>query len=347
MSQPHCQRVIVEQFGGIENLKLITEPLPQPGPGQVLIRLTSIGMNHADLMARKGMYRLSSGDPPFSPGLEGGGIIEAIGTGVTTRKVGDRVIIAPDVPRLSAGGAGGTYRCHYVCAAEGTFLAPANIPDNQLGALWLPYLTAWGALVWKHNLQPGMIVAMPAASSAVALAAAQIVKKHGGTALGLTTRQSKVAAIKALPTCAYDHVIVTVGDDGKPLPWYKDIKTITNDHGIDVFFDPVAAGAYLETEIRCLAQHGSIYVYGLLGKPDKVDVTPLIRKHAAIRGWALTELVTAGRTHWQPGCEHILQGFADGSYKQHIAGEFKLSDVQNAQQVMETGQHIGKLVLTP
>lgn len=347
MSSLQQTRIIIEKFGGIENLKVLNEPLPQPRPGEVRIQLTCIGMNHADLMARKGLYRLASGDPPFTPGLEGGGIIDMVGEGVSTRKVGDRVVIAPDVPRLAAGGAGGTYRSHYPCPAEGTFLAPANLPDDQLGALWLPYLTAWGALIWKHGIKPGQFVAMPAASSSVALAAAQIVKKHGGIAIGLTTSQGKVEAIKALPGCAFEHVVVTVGPDGQPTQWFKDLKRITADHGVDVFFDPVAAGAYLDTEIKCLAQHGCIFVYGLLGKVDKVDVTPLIRKHAAIRGWALAELVAAGRSAWLPGCEHILAGFADGSYRQHIGGSFKLADVRHAQEEMEKGKHIGKLVMIP
>jgi NADPH:quinone reductase-like Zn-dependent oxidoreductase len=83
------KRVVVRQFGDVDQLDVLDEPTPQPGRGQVLVRLTSIGMNHADLMARRGEYRLSSGDPPFTPGLEGGGVIEAVGADVSDPRSGD------------------------------------------------------------------------------------------------------------------------------------------------------------------------------------------------------------------------------------------------------------------
>ncbi len=348
MTQPLMKKVVVEQFGGLEQLQLRSMELPEPDPGDVRIRLTSIGMNHADLMARQGQYRLSSGDPPFSPGIEAGGVIDAVGRDVKDRKPGQRVVVSPDAPRTGAGGRGGTYASHYFCSPQQTYLAPDKLPDEQLGTLWLPFLTAWGCLIWKHGgIKPGMFVAMPAASSSVALAAAQIVKKHGGTTIGLTTSVSKVAQLREMDASDFDHVVVTRDPNGQPCPWFKDLKRITGDHGVDLFFDPVAAGPYLESEIRSLAQFGTVYVYGLLGEAGKVDVTPLIRKHGAIRGWALTELVTAGREQFDVGCRHILEGFADGSYRQHVDATFKLDEVRHAQETMEKGKHIGKLVLVP
>ena len=150
------------------------------------MQVTSIGMNHAELMARRGEYRLTSGDPPFTPGLEAGGIIDALGEGVTAPQIGQRVVVGVDAPRLGSAG-GGTYRSQYICNADQAVPAPDALSDDQLGAIWLAYLTAWGCLVGEQNIQPGDIVAMPAASSSVALAAAQIVKNHGGIAIGLTS----------------------------------------------------------------------------------------------------------------------------------------------------------------
>ncbi|MCC7146077.1 MAG: zinc-binding dehydrogenase [Phycisphaeraceae bacterium] len=352
MSQT-MKKVLVEQFGGIEQLKLVDQPLPQPGPGQVRVKLTSIGMNHADLMARRGEYRIASGDPPFTPGLEGGGVIEAVGPQVGDRAVGQRVILSPDAPRLAASGGeksglgGGTYRTHYLCPAAQTMLAPPAIPDDQLGALWLPYLTAWGCLVWKQNLKPGQIVALPAASSSVALAAAQIARALGAKTIGLTTSPQKRDTIMALPSCAFDQIITTRESDGADRPWYKDLKAATDGRGVDVFFDPVAAGAYLDSEIRCLAPHGTVWVYGLLGKPGVVNVTPLIRLHAAIRGWAVAEIVAAGPQAFAPACRAILDGFADGRFKQELGGRYPLAEVGRAHEEMERGRHIGKLVLIP
>ncbi|WP_432797372.1 alcohol dehydrogenase catalytic domain-containing protein [Poriferisphaera sp. WC338] len=345
------KQVIVNEFGPVENLLTEETDIPKPSQGEVLIRLTSVGMNHADLLARKGLYKIASGEPPFTPGIEGGGIIESVGSNISSFTKGDRVTLTPDAPRAAAGGYGGTYRQYYCVPASKVIPVPAEIPDDQLGALWLPYLTAWGCLIWKHNIKPGNIVAIPAASSSVALAAAQIAKKHGCKTIGLTTSKDKIEKIKSLPGVNYDHIVLThdKDDDGKRtmLPWHKEMRTLTEGKGVNIFFDPVASGSYLNTEIKCLAQFGVVYVYGLLGAPDTVDVTPLIRKFASITGWVLGELMFAGEDVWMPGCKHILEGFADGSYKQHVDKAYALSDVQQAHTEMQRGTHIGKLVLIP
>jgi len=90
-----------------------------------------------------------------------------------------------------------------------------------------------------------------------------------------------------------------------------------------------------------------VWVYGLLGQPGNVDVTPLIRKHASLRGWSLSELIEAGDTTYRPGCEHILKQIAAGHYRQRMAGTYALDDVKRAHTEMEQGRHIGKLALVP
>jgi len=341
----------VEQFGGPEMLMVRDVALTEPGPGQVVVRLTSIGMNHADLLARQGLYKIASGEPPFTPGLEGGGVIDAVGAGVDSARLGHRVILSPAATRRAADGFGGTYRSHYLANADMAMPAPDAISDEQLGALWLSYLTAWGCLVLRQNIEPGQIVALPAASSCVALAAAQIVKQHGAMAIGLTSREQKVQTLRELDACAFDHIVVTHeesdGQRGEMTKWHRQIKEITEGRGVDVFLDPVAAGAYLNTEILCLAPGGTIWVYGLLGKADVVDVVPLIRKSGAIRGWMVAELVAEGPQAWEPGCRHILDGFTAGHYRQHIDTVFNLSDARQAHVTMEKGQHVGKLVIVP
>ena len=332
-------RVIVKGFGGVEHLALEERPDPVPAPGEVVIRLTSIGMNHAELMARRGEYRLVSGNPPFTPGLEGGGVIVAVGAEVRDRAVGQRVILTLDAP-ASRGLGQGTYQSHYVVAASKTIVAPDAIGDELLGALWLPFLTAWGCLVWKSNLQPGQRVLIPAASSSVAIAAAQVVKQYGGIAIGTTTRAAKVPLLEAMPAARFDHLIVTQDEH-----WWREAKKLTQGKGYDLIFDPVAAGTFLNQEIRLLAPHGTLWIYGLLGTPDVLDVSPLIRKMATLRGWLLNEIVGSGSEH--SAYRHILDRVADGTYTLPIAGRFPLREVQHAHTVMEAGQHIGKLILVP
>jgi len=346
------KKVIVKEFGQPEVLKILHLETPDPGPGQVRVALTSVGMNQADLMARRGEYILSSGFPPFTPGIEGGGFIEAIGKGVTNRKVGQRVILGADAPRRNnkpevEKAHGGTYSSHYFVPAEQTVPAPDNIPDEQLGTLWLPYLTAWGCLIWKQKIKPGQYVAIPAASSSVGLAAAQLVKAEGARPIGLTTSGKKAAKIKDLPESCYDDIIVTHNPDRTMRNWHRDIKRLTQGKGPQVFFDPVAAGAYLDLEIRSLANHGTIWIYGLLGQTDKVDVSPLIRKRAALRGWYLNELTEEGGPALQEGYKYILDKFEKGLFKQTVAKTFSLDQVVQAHQEFQKGTHIGKFILVP
>jgi len=340
----HTRQVIVKAFGGVENLHIETTEPSELGPNEVFIELTSIGMNQADLMARRGEYRLSSGAPPFTPGIEGGGVIIAIGANVRTRYVGQRVILT-----LDAVAGKGTYRSHFVATVADTIVAPEAIEDSILGALWLPFMTAWGALVWRQNVQPGQIVLLPAASSSVAIAASQIVKQRGGITIGTTTSPEKINAIKALEAAQYDHLLITHTQQDPPpskqTPWWKTLKKITRGHGVDVIFDPVAAGEFLHHEIRALAQGGTLWIYGLLGTPGNVDVSPLIRKDAAIRGWLLNAL--SGHPAEHNGYQHILQNISDGTYQLPVAAQFALSEVRDAHASMEKGTHIGKYILTP
>jgi NADPH:quinone reductase-like Zn-dependent oxidoreductase len=332
-------RVVVDSFGGMEQLRLEESPDPVPAAEEVVVQQTSIGMNHAELMARRGEYRLISGSPPFTPGLEGGGIIVAVGEGVSDRTVGQRVSLTLDAPN-SRGLGRGTYQSHYQVAANKTLPVPDGIPNLFLGALWLPYLTAWGCLVAKQNLQPGQWVLIPAASSSVAIAASQVVNHYGGIAVGTTTRPEKVTLLEAMPEARFHHLVVTQAQD-----WWRTARALTGGHGYDVIFDPVAAGQFLNQEIRLLAPGGALWIYGLLGTPGTVDVTPLIRKIASIRGWLLNELVGSGMEH--PGYRHILDRVAEGTYQLPIAETFSLRNVQQAHAVMEAGKHIGKFILVP
>jgi len=127
----------------------------------------------------------------------------------------------------------------------------------------------------------------------------------------------------------------------------RDIKKLTRHHGIDVYFDPVAAGAYLDTEIKTLAQHGTIWIYGLLGKADTVNVAPLIIKSASMRGWVLNELTYRNLSVAEKGYQYILDGFNQGVFRQRVARTFNLKDVRNAHEELQKGRHIGKFILTP
>lgn len=333
-------KVVVNRFGGVEALEVVEGRDPVPQSWQVVVKLTSIGMNHAELMQRQGAYKASSGEPPFSPGLEGGGVIVAVGDQVTQRRVGQRVALTLDAPRLAFGGQG-TYQSHYVTDWFRTVEAPDGVPDVLLGALWLAYLTAWGALLWRGDLQIGQTVLIPAASSSVGIAASQIVSDYGGIPIGTTTSPRKVEALKRMDEARFAHLVCTA-DQG----WTKQVKEITDGRGVNVIFDPVAAGAFLDSEIRLLAAGGTIWVYGLLGEVGPVNVAPLVIKRGVMRGWLNNELAEDAAT-CAAAYRDIFNAIATGRYRMPIAGTFNLRDVRQAHEVMERGEHIGKFVLVP
>jgi NADPH:quinone reductase-like Zn-dependent oxidoreductase len=163
----------------------------------------------------------------------------------------------------------------------------------------------------------------------------------------MTTSVAKAEKLKTMPEAKFDHYIVTNDHHGEMRHWHKDIRILTKKHGVDVFFDPVAAGAYLDMEINSIAQHGTVWVYGLLGTAGKVDVTPLIRKFASVRGWYLKEITDAGATVLQQGYDYIFDGFKKGIFQQHVAQVFPLDKVQDAHRELALGRHIGKMILVP
>jgi NADPH:quinone reductase-like Zn-dependent oxidoreductase len=344
--------IVVPEFGGPEQLRPQEVETPVPGRGELRVAVTSIGLNRADLMGRAGQYKLSTGDPPYVPGLEAGGRVDAVGDGVADAWLGRRVTLRPDATRLSRGEdrVAGTYRSHLLGRPDDWLpidADPETLSDEVLGTLWLSHFTAWGGLVWRLGRSGVGLkhrhVAITAASSAVALAAAQVVRAHGGTTLGLTSSPSKADPLAK----HYDQLVITHETDGTQRPFRRDLKAHTNGAGVDVVFDPVAAGPYLTELILSLNTHGTVLVYGLLGTPGIVDVTPLIRKHASITGYVNDEVFAAGHEATEQGIDHVLRGFAKGEYAQRIDRVFPLSEAAEAHRAMADGGHVGKLVLTP
>lgn len=340
--------IVVTEFGGPEKLTIEEAPDPSPGPGEVRVKLTSVGINHADLMARRGEYKLYSGDPPFTPGLEGAGIIDAVGEGVLPSRLGEFVALDARAPRRKSATSPveGTYRTHYIVPDNYAIPVPPGVPPTAAGTLWLSHLTAWGCLVWKQQLLPGQIVAIPAASSSVGLAASQVARRAGAKTLGLTRSDAKAEILRTVPEAHFDWIVATHEPDGRLRPWHREIVRLTEGEGVDVFFDPVANGAYLDYEIRCLRRHGTIWIYGLLEKAGTVDLTPLIRKRGSIRGWVLGELLEHGEVA-QAAQREVLRLAGVGEYRQRIAQVFALEEIREAHVLMERGEHVGKFVLSP
>jgi NADPH:quinone reductase-like Zn-dependent oxidoreductase len=224
-------------------------------------------------------------------------------------------------------------------------LAPDGVPDDHLGALWLAYLTAWGCLAWKQELQAGQMVLMTAASSPVAWAAAQVARSRGAVTIGVSTSPTKVDLIRARRDHPYDHLVSSRDAEGQSRAWTNEVRRIAGAGGVHCVFDPVAAGGHMDQLMKVLGQRGTIWIYGLLGEIGPVNLFPLIRKWASIRGWLLGELVETGPV--QVAMEETLARVASGEWRLPIAGTYPLDRVREAHEVMAKAAHLGKLILVP
>lgn len=216
------------QLGGPENLQLEEAPSQQPGHGQVRLKVQAVGLNRAEALFFRGFY-LEQPKLPSRLGYEAAGIVDAVGAGVDAKWIGKKVATIPGFS-MSANGVLGE---EAIVPADVLGEYPARLSPVEAAAIWMQYLTAWGALAHYGQLTKGDFVIIPAASSSVGLAAIQIVKAEGGVAIA-TTRSS--AKKKELLSLGADHVIASDEED-----LVARVQEITGGKGARLIFDPVVA----------------------------------------------------------------------------------------------------------
>jgi NADPH:quinone reductase-like Zn-dependent oxidoreductase len=238
------------ETGGPAVLRIEDLPRREPGPGDVSVRVEAIGLNRAEALFRSGQY-LEAATYPARIGYEAAGVVDAVGEDVEAFRPGDVVSV---VPAFSMN-AYGTYGEQAIVPARAVVKTPPGVSSVQAAALWMQYLTAYGALIDIGGLTSGDFVVIPAASSSVGLAAIQIARMVGATSIA-TTRTS--AKKQALLDAGASRVIATEEED-----LVAEVMRLTGGRGARLVFDPVA-GPYVETLADATAKGGTIFVYGLL-----------------------------------------------------------------------------------
>ncbi len=320
------------ETGGADVLKLEDLPLADPGKGEVRLKVEAIGLNRAEIMFRRGQY-LETPELPSRLGYEAAGIIDALGPNVTDLQLGDRV---STIPSFSMGQYG-VYGESAIIPASAVAQYPDHLSPNQGAAIWMQYMTAYGALIHYANITHNHTVLITAASSSVGIAAIQIVKAVGGIAIA-TTRgaDKKPFLLKA----GADHVIVTDDED-----LVKRGMALTAGNGVQVVFDPVA-GPLLEQLAEVTASGGIIFEYGALApKPTPFPLFPALAKGLTVRGYTLFEIVKDPESLKQ-GKDYIYKGLQSGSLKPIIDRTFPLADIAEAHRYMASNQQKGKIVVT-
>lgn len=324
---------VFHELGGAEVLGVEEWEKQSPNSGEILIRVTSAGLNRADILFQHGRYYRKP-EFPSRIGKEAGGIVEEVGEGVSY-KVGDRVgILASTLNTSSQGG-----MAEYVIAPEPLVVrTPDSVSDEDAGGIWMQYFTPYGALHKVVNVEQGQHVVITAASSSVGIATIQLVNRAGAISIATTTSPWKVERLKDLGAA---HVIDTRNES-----YVERVNEITNLKGADVIFDAVA-GKMMAEHLEVCKPFGWIFVYGMLDvSPMPVDAGIMIGKNVTLRAYNVSELYNDKKAV-QSAIRDISDGLDSGDLSMVIDRRFPLADVQDAVRHMESNQQVGKIVINP
>jgi NADPH:quinone reductase-like Zn-dependent oxidoreductase len=320
------------QLGGPENLKLEDATSRQPGKDEVRLRVQAAGLNRGESMYFHGMY-LEQPQLPSRIGYEVAGVVDAVGDGVDKRWIGKNVATFPGYSMNRYGGLGE----EAIVPANVLGEYPANLSPTEGAAIWMQYLTAYGALVMVGGVKEGDFVSIPAASSSVGLAAIQIVKAEGATAIATTRTSKKRNELLALGA---DYVIATAEED-----YVSRTKDVTGGKGVRLTFDPVG-GPFIEKLAEAAAVGGTIFEYGALSpEPTPFPLFTALANSLSVRGYILLELIRNSQ-EMKKAVRYISDRLTDGRFVPKIAKTFPLEQTVQAYQYLESNQQVGKIVIT-
>ncbi len=318
--------------GGPEVLQIDDVDVGQPKAGEVRIRVKALGLNRAEAMFRSGAY-LEAPQLPARLGYEAAGEIDAIGEGVSGFKLGDAVSTIPAFSMNSHG----VYGELAIVPAHAVAKHPPKLGFPEAAAIWMQYLTAYGALVEIGALGKGDAVVITAASSSVGLAAIQIANSVGAVPIAATRTGAKR---EALAKAGARHVIASQEQD-----LAKEVMRITDGQGARMAFDPVA-GRGVEALAASRSPGGTLFLYGALApEPTPFPLFSALGKNLSLRGYTLFSIVT-NNDSLERGKKFVVDGLASGRLAPIIARTFALADIVAAHRYLESNQQVGKIIVT-
>lgn len=327
-----AKQVRFESIGGPEVLQIVEADVPAPGPGEVRIAVKALGLNRAESLYRSGSYII---DPIFPArlGSEAAGVIEAVGPDVTGFAPGDRVAVVPAFSYHDYG----LYGDLVLAPARATVKLPEGLDWTDAAAVWMAYVTVWGALIDTAGLKAGETVLIPAASSSVGLAAIQVANAIGAIPVALTRTIAKAAVLREAGAA---HVIVT---DEADLA--AEVRRITNGAGARVVFDPVGGPAFAQL-VSVTAERGILIVYGVLdSRATPLPVGEVLGRSLTIRGYLIYE-ATQDDAKLAAATAFVLDGLAGGVLRPRIDRIFPFEAIADAHRHLEGNGQVGKIVVT-
>jgi NADPH2:quinone reductase len=315
--------------GGPEVLVPARGPLPAPRPDEVLIRVLATGVNRPDVAQRSGSYPPPAGASPVI-GLECAGEVVATGAAATRFKVGDRVCALTN---------GGAY-AEYCTAPEAQTLPwPAGYDALRAAALPETYFTVWANLFGHGRLAAGETVLVHGGTSGIGVTAIQLARAFGARVFATAGSAAKVEACQRLGADA--------AIDYRTQDFATEVKRLTDGRGVDVILDMVGA-AYFQRNLRCLALDGRLVLIAFLGGhvAEKADLRPIMVKRLTVTGSTMRPRTTAQKGEIAAALEaKVWPLLAEGRCGPEIFRSFPLVQAAQAHALMESSEHIGKIML--
>jgi NADPH2:quinone reductase len=323
MSERIMKAIRVREFGEPEVLRLEEVPTPQPGPGQVLVRMHAIGVNPVETYIRAGTYAYKPA-LPYTPGNDGAGVVEQIGDSVTEFKPGDRV--------YTAGSISGTYAEFALCKTQQVHPLPANVSFAQGAAMGTPYATAYRGLYQRADAKPGETVLIHGASGGVGMAAVQLARSRGLRVFGTVgSDEGRKLAREQGAHEVFDH---------RAPDHFEQIMKATGRHGVDVIVE-LLANVNLGKDLTILAKGGRVAIVGSRGRVQ-LDPRDAMQRDADLRGMVLPNTPPEELASIHAA---LVAGLENGMLRPVIGKEFPLVEAAQAHRaVMEPGA-FGKIVL--
>lgn len=317
--------ILVREFGGPEAMKLEEVPDLRPGPGQVLVRLKAAGVNPVDAYIRSGTYARKP-NLPYTPGMDGAGVVEQVGTGKIPFKTGDRVYVESPLT--------GTYAGTCLVEAISVHPLPSNITFTQGAALGVPYATAHRSLFGRAKAVVGETLFVHGATGSVGNASVQLGKATGLTVIGTGGTEEGRRMVKELGA---DHVL-----DHSAPDYLEQLMKLTQGKGADIILE-MAAHINLGKDLTVLAKKGRVVVIGSRGT---VEINPreTMGRDAAILGMTLFNATSEERSAIH---RELVKGLEKGVLKPVVGKEMPLVQAPQAHEAVLKGGAFGKIVLVP
>ncbi len=328
----NMQAVEISAFGGPQVLRLGERPVPQPGAGELLIRVTASGINRPDVLQRMGHYAPPPGTSDL-PGLEVAGVVES-GDAEAMAQAGIRV-----GDRVCALVAGGGYAQWCVAPVVQCLPVPAGFSDIEAASLPETFFTVWSNVFDRGRLQAGESLLVQGGTSGIGVTAMQLARAWGATVIATAGSDEKCAA--CLQWGAH-HAI-----NYKSQDFVAEVQRITGGKGVDVVLDMVA-GDYVAREVECLAEDGRLVIIAVQGGVKSgFNAGLVLRRRLTITGSTLRPRSVAFKGAIARALrEQVWPLLESGRVRPVIHSTFAAAQAGDAHALMESNQHIGKIVLT-